>query len=218
MALQRETVVRVALTLLSEVGLDGLTVRRLAERLGVQNPALYWHFKNKQDLLNQMAKVMLADAFAGLGPPPANEEWAGWLAEVAGRLRRALLEHRDGARVIAGAELAGSDLLVALDLALRVLTERGFTLHAALVGTVTIFDYTLGAAFEEQAEPAHLATTSTSEPKALWNVLDPIRLPMLAAVLDGAADRFAGDRGMGFEAGLQLILAGMRATKASTDG
>ncbi len=160
MPLQREAVVRAALALLSEVGLDGLTVRRLAERLGVQNPALYWHFKNKQDLLNQMAKVMLADAFAGLEPPPANAEWARWLAEVAGRLRRALLEYRDGTRVIAGADVTGSDLFVALDLALRVLMERGFDARAALVGTVTIFDYTLGAAFEEQAEPAHPASPS----------------------------------------------------------
>lgn len=54
--LQRDTVVRAALTLLNEVGLDGLTTRRLAERLGVQQPALYWHFKNKQALIGALAE------------------------------------------------------------------------------------------------------------------------------------------------------------------
>jgi AcrR family transcriptional regulator len=48
MPLQRETVVRAALHLLDEVGLDGLTMRRLAAYLEIQNPSLYWHFTNKQ--------------------------------------------------------------------------------------------------------------------------------------------------------------------------
>ena len=43
--LSRETVIRAALDLLNEVGVDGLSTRRLAERLGVQQPALYWHFR-----------------------------------------------------------------------------------------------------------------------------------------------------------------------------
>ena len=90
MALKREQVVRVALPLLDEVGLDGLTVRRLAERLGVQNPALYWHFKNKQALLDAMAKTMLADALADIQPPSADDRWAEWLADVSGRFHRAL--------------------------------------------------------------------------------------------------------------------------------
>ena len=51
--LSRETVIRAALDLLNEVGVDGLSTRRLAERLGVQQPALYWHFKNKRELLTR---------------------------------------------------------------------------------------------------------------------------------------------------------------------
>src|SRR5262249_9373403 len=125
MRLEREKVIHVALTLIDEVGLDGLTVRRLAERLGVQNPALYWHFKNKQELLNRMAEVMLAEAFAGIDRSPAAEAWADWLADVARRLRHALLSYHDGARVIAAADLRGSEELVILDLALRVLTNAG---------------------------------------------------------------------------------------------
>ncbi len=49
--LQPNTVIRAALDLLNEVGVDGLTTRKLAERLGVQQPALYWHFRNKRALL-----------------------------------------------------------------------------------------------------------------------------------------------------------------------
>src|SRR5262249_31748583 len=144
---------RIALTLLDEVGLDGLTVRRLAERLGVQNPALYWHFKKKQELLDEMARTMLADAFAGIEPPPTPDGWAEWLAEVAERFRLTLLTHRDGARLMATANLTESSLLLVQELALRVLTAAGFDGRTALVSLVAIFDYTLGATFEEQADP-----------------------------------------------------------------
>jgi len=54
--LERDLVVNTALKLLDEVGLDGLTLRKLAAELGVQAPALYWHFKNKQALLDHKLK------------------------------------------------------------------------------------------------------------------------------------------------------------------
>ena len=79
MPLQRETVVRAALHLLDEVGLDGLTVRRLATYLDIQNPTLYWHFTNKQELLNCMAELMISDAFAELQPLGPDQDWADWL-------------------------------------------------------------------------------------------------------------------------------------------
>src|SRR5437764_13074576 len=107
MSLERTVVVHTALVLLNEVG---LTMRRLAERLGVQNPALYWHFKNKQELLNQIATLMLADAFSGLEPPASDQDWAEWLAIVAGRFHYVLVSYRDGARVVANADLIGSEM------------------------------------------------------------------------------------------------------------
>lgn len=57
--LQRDAVIAAALDLLNEVGVDGLTTRKLAERLGVQQPALYWHFKSKQALLDALSDAMM---------------------------------------------------------------------------------------------------------------------------------------------------------------
>ncbi|EBR7419052.1 TetR family transcriptional regulator, partial [Salmonella enterica] len=50
--LDKGTVIAAALELLNEVGMDSLTTRKLAERLKVQQPALYWHFQNKRALLD----------------------------------------------------------------------------------------------------------------------------------------------------------------------
>jgi len=213
MPLERGGIARVALALLEEVGLDGLTVRRLAERLGVQNPALYRHFRNKQDLLDAMARVMVVDAFSGIGPPATGEYWADWLRDVATRFHRTLLAHRDGARVIGLADLSGSDLLTTQEMALRVLTAAGFDLRAALVSVVAIFDYALGAAFEDQTDPTH--TTLRSDDAARNGSLDTTRSPMMGAALDAISTSGEGGPTLGFKGGLDLILAGMAATKAA---
>lgn len=215
MPLQRETMIRVALALLDEVGLDGLTVRRLAERLGVQNPALYWHFKKKQEILDEMARAMLADAFSGIEPPRTNEGWAEWLADIAGRFRRALLAHRDGARVIAAADLTGSALLDIQELALQVLTAAGFDLRTALVSVVAIFDYALGAAFEEQADPDQSIHHTTASRAHILS-LDPARFPHLVAASNEITATTTDDPRMGFTGGIQLLLAGMAATRQAT--
>ncbi|MBU1305574.1 MAG: TetR family transcriptional regulator, partial [Alphaproteobacteria bacterium] len=52
MAIDRDRIIDEALLLLNEVGIDKLSTRKLAERLGVAQPALYWHFKNKSALLD----------------------------------------------------------------------------------------------------------------------------------------------------------------------
>src|SRR5947209_3552131 len=101
MKLERRAVVRAALRLLDEVGLDGLSLRRLAAEVGVRAPALYWYFKNKQELLDEMAEAMLAGQAWPASPAPG-QEWSDWLAERARAHRRAMLAHRDGARLHAG--------------------------------------------------------------------------------------------------------------------
>jgi len=150
--LDAEVVVRAALEVLDAQGFDGLTVRRIAERLGVQNPALYWHFKNKQEIVDRMAERLLRDALAPApaGPPGA---WDKWLLRAARGFRSAMLSHRDGARVMASADLSSGPMPGYLDQALAQLVAAGFRDRDALIGLLAIFDYTLGSTFEEQADP-----------------------------------------------------------------
>src|SRR5215831_17825241 len=101
MALDRTKMIAAALELLDEEGLEGLTLRRLATKLKVQAPAIYWHFKNKQELLDEMASSVFR---AGMGEIRITQamKWDRW-ANVYGKgLRRMLLRHRDGARMISG--------------------------------------------------------------------------------------------------------------------
>src|ERR1700759_775016 len=103
MRLRRERVVDEAIALLDADGLDALTMRKLATRLGVQPGALYWHFAGKQALLDAMADRFL-DGFTD-GLPPGGS-WEEQFAAAGWRLREVLLSHRDGARVMAGTYVA----------------------------------------------------------------------------------------------------------------
>src|ERR671930_1356930 len=75
----REQVVREALALLDAVGFDGLTMRRLAERLGVQAASLYNHIRDKHELL-----ALLADTICGeVRAPDPHRPWREQLETVA---------------------------------------------------------------------------------------------------------------------------------------
>ena len=85
--LDRQTVVGAALRLLDRVGIEGLTVRKLAAELGVQAPALYWHFKSKQQLLDEMASTAFIDAVREYGMPSTEANWQEWMLEFGKLLR-----------------------------------------------------------------------------------------------------------------------------------
>ncbi|WP_371614295.1 TetR/AcrR family transcriptional regulator C-terminal domain-containing protein [Streptomyces sp. NBC_00454] len=94
--LNRDRVLRAAVTLADAIGIDALSMRRLAQELGVVPMALYKHVANKEELLDGMA-----DAIVGEIDPPA--AGADWRLVVRGRIlsaRRVLLRHPWATRVI----------------------------------------------------------------------------------------------------------------------
>ncbi len=214
MALQREDVVRAALRLVDEVGLDGLTMRRLATYLNIQGPSLYWHFTSKQEILNGMAEVIMADAFVDLRPPEAHQDWASWVAEFARLLRRMSLAHRDGARTLAEADLTFGPFLSGVDLAVQVLHDAGFEARTALASVLTILNYVLGGAFELQADPAHSPQSEKVRSMSLGrHFVELEHFPTLARLVN-ETDLPLASTDAWFEEGLRLLLDGMQVALA----
>jgi TetR/AcrR family transcriptional regulator, tetracycline repressor protein len=211
--LQRETVARAALRVLDQVGLNGMTMRLLAAELDIQNPTLYWHFTNKQELINCMGGLMIADFLAELHPARPGQDWAEWMAYFARRFRKMTFSHRDGARILAEADLSFSQFFDCLELALEVLENAGFTATDAGAGVITTVHYVLGNAYQEQADPllVQLAKNETGSPslKALFD-FDEERVPRTAAVFRAASLDSPSPSDAFFEHGLSLILDGMR--------
>ena len=150
MALDRARIIGEALSLLDDEGLDGVTTRRLAARLGVQSPTLYWHLPNKAALVTALAEAILEQQFPDLTPPGPEELWRDWLSALAQRLRRALLAHPDGARVLSAAQLCRKMAAIS-ELAMSTLVARGVPLRQARVIVLTVERFTFGHVLEEQA-------------------------------------------------------------------
>lgn len=154
--LDRERIVRRALDLLDEVGLDGLTLRRLAGDLGVQAAALYWHVPSKAALLDEMATTMLRDLIAEANDELAaldGEPWQDCVRLSAVRFRAALLSRRDGARVFSGTYVTDERLRGWIDLPLSILVGAGFTESDAMRAWGTLLAFVQGSTIEEQAHP-----------------------------------------------------------------
>ncbi|MFI8526655.1 TetR family transcriptional regulator [Promicromonospora sukumoe] len=153
--LDRPTIVAAALETLDERGLDGLSSRDVARRLGVQQPALYHHFRNKAELLSAVAAEVLDRWHTDRLPEPG-ERWDAFLLRNARSLRRAMLAVRDGARLIASTgprapNLANSVAQVAH------LEAQGFAGTDAVLAFIAVSRYTIGATLEEQSAPGEAA-------------------------------------------------------------
>jgi len=150
LALDRQRIVAEAVALLDADGLDGVTTRKLAARLGVQSPTLYWHLPNKAALVTAIADAILDQEFGDMSPPEPDQHWQDWLSGLAERLRRALLAHPDGARVISASQLSLTMAAIS-ELAMSTLVARGIPLRQARVIVLTVERFTVGHVLEEQA-------------------------------------------------------------------
>ncbi|WP_137929852.1 TetR/AcrR family transcriptional regulator C-terminal domain-containing protein [Mesorhizobium comanense] len=200
MKLDKPRIVDEALVLLNEVGIDALSTRLLAQRLKVQQPALYWHFKNKRALLDAMNEEMLRRGHRHRTPGPG-ETWQDFVRRNARSFRGALTAYRDGARVHAGTEADPGDLEHFEGL-LEFLQGEGLPAVPAMELLMTIGRYTVGCVMEEQAE--------YSPGSGRGEALDAAArtYPLLSRAL---VHYRAGGHEALFESGLALMIAGAEA-------
>ncbi|TMW71452.1 TetR/AcrR family transcriptional regulator C-terminal domain-containing protein [Alteribacter natronophilus] len=92
----KERVIKTALVLLQEEGFKKLSIRKLADKLDIKGSSLYWHFKNKSELLE-----WISDEICRQIPLPNPEnDWEKELTALALHYRDVLLEIRDAAYVM----------------------------------------------------------------------------------------------------------------------
>ena len=209
--LDRDQVVRAALGLLDEVGLDGLTLRRLAAELDVQAPALYWHFANKQDLLDHMAHVMTQQWMRAFSTTAAGRRWEDWLTDVARAHRTLLLSHRDGARLVATTRPL-PDSLPLLDGCIAAFQQAtGCDSGQALQCMITVIAFVRGFVLDEEAA-LHRAQEQPEPQIRQGTKRVAHRTPQPVPHLDAALHDIGSPSGEGaFEYGLQVIVDGIRA-------
>jgi AcrR family transcriptional regulator len=203
--LSRAGIVGVALELVDAEGVEALTMRALARRLGADPMAVYRHVRDKADLLGAMCDAVVADL------PPLDERgpWRPQVARLADTLRARLAAHPGLLPVLAGAPVTPASLATTQQV-LALLVARGVPAPIASAGFGAVFSYVLGFALIEAALPAADADREGLRAGALGHLGEPAQPP---AHLDDALDLLeqAGD----FAFGLDLLLDGLERRAAA---
>ncbi|MBM7116844.1 TetR/AcrR family transcriptional regulator C-terminal domain-containing protein [Archangium primigenium] len=207
MRIQRERAVQAALALLDEEGIEGVTMRKLAQRLEVQAPSLYWHFASKQALLDGMADALLEDVARGVDP---KAPWDAVVRDVTAQLRQALRSRRDGARVFAGTYVVTENVLRVSEAMMGALRRAGASSRVAAWGSFSLVYYVLGFTLEEQGlDPRSNPEASRfHERREHFAAFPPGQFPHVLAAL---ADIFDEDLEARFAFGLERLVTGLRA-------
>ena len=215
--LTRDAVIEVALTASDADGLDALTIRRLAQHFGVTPMALYWHVKNKDELLDAMGDAV----YAAVRLPPADDrDWAEQYRDLLQSLLAALRAH-PGAVELAGRRVLANDAGRELtERALGLLRQAGLSVQASadiarssLQAMMMLVSAEPGV--ERGAAPEFRSDMLRSKERALAD-LPPDRFPHLVEC--AAALVNCDDAGVYYRDGLDLFLAGVRSQVSPVAG
>lgn len=194
--LNRERIAEAALALVDREGDDALTMRRVAAELGSQPMSLYRHVDGREGLLDA-----LFDAYvARLKPIDASLAWDDRLRAFARDVRAVALAHPQAFRLVANRPGRSTAVLELSDALVGAFRDGGLSADRAVSAMRLLGSFILGYLLDEMALPPTAG--------GRWSPPDVADLPNLAAVAPALGrDHLATH----YEAGVELIIAGVRA-------
>jgi TetR/AcrR family transcriptional regulator, tetracycline repressor protein len=154
--ISKRAALEAALAIIDTEGIDALSIRRLAERLGVNGASLYHHFQNKDEIVVGAAKLALEEVRV---PQGHEEPWEVWLLRNARRLRAAFRDHPDLVPVMLRREPLGIGTSQ-LEATFAMLADEGVPIGAIAPMMEALELYAIGSALHEAA-----AGSSKPDPK-----------------------------------------------------
>ncbi|WP_042376029.1 TetR/AcrR family transcriptional regulator [Streptacidiphilus melanogenes] len=198
--LTRERIALAALQVVDEEGPDGLTMRALAERLGVKAASLYNHVESKDALVDAVSELVNEEIDH---TPLADPDWRAGLAAYARGYRAVFLRHPNTIALLARRRVEADRALRGYDALLALLGGAGLPAADAAEVAAALDYLVLGSALET-------FTAGFTRAPAVYRP----DYPALADALDASFARGGGAAGLddrGFELGLRLLLDGVAA-------
>jgi TetR/AcrR family transcriptional regulator, tetracycline repressor protein len=214
--LSKQVVVDRALALGDAEGVEALTIRRLATELGVTPMALYWHFRNKEELLAALGDRVWSEVDTDIDPA------APWHVQV-----RALLEsllpvlrtHPCASQLILEGDMLGNSMLAASETALAVLHRAGFdTEHGAEIARSALWTCLMLVMSDPAVKPSvskEELAENQRQARLRLALLPPDRYPRL---VDAAEPMTCGDQEFHYKLGIDLFVAGVQALAPGSAG
>ncbi len=211
--LNRQAVLHAGIELADDVGIDGFTMRTLAQGLGVVPMALYKHVANKEDLLDGMVDIVWGE----VTEPGAERGWKRSLRERAVSLRAALTRHRWAIGLMEAHGRPGPESLRQHNAMMGCLRESGFSFRTTVHVTSALDAYVYGFAlqqktlsFETPEESAEVAAATHEGQGAEAAELYPY---LMEVVVELARSGYDYDEE--FAVGLDVLLDGIDALRGS---
>jgi len=198
----REEVARAALELADRDGIDALSMRRLADTLGVGTMTLYGYFRSKSELLGGVVDAAVDDR----EDLPTQGPWRGCLRDVVLTARRSMLRHPSLVETRMRQPVLRPEALRFAEATMTILTGAGMDREAAARTFRLLFTFLFGYAALSPAGDVEQAGRSA---RAALSALPPDDYPALASAVDEAAGAMGGEETFAF--GLELILDGVAA-------
>ena len=203
--LTRERVLLGAVSVADAGGIASLTIRSLAQELGVKPMSVYHHVTNKDEILDGIVDIV----FGEIDLPPADGNWRAAMHRRASSARQALRRHPWAIGLLESRTTPGPATLRHHDAVIGALRAGGFSVPMTAHAYALIDSYVYGFALQEAGLPFE-------GPETVAEVAEP----MLRAFPDGAYPHFVElatehvlqpgyDFGDEFEFGLDLILDGL---------
>ncbi|WP_067509344.1 TetR/AcrR family transcriptional regulator [Actinoplanes sp. TFC3] len=208
--LSRDTLIGCAMDLADAEGLEAVTIRRLAQENGVTPMAMYWHFNDKDSLLDAMAEHLITSVDL---PEPTEEPWDVQLRAILGAILAALRPHPPAAGLAMRRVLNAEPGLKLAERVLELLSRAGLDPHRSANAATFLLCSVISlvaAEFTNRPEPEdqeHLVR----QKKALLEALSPERYPRVIAAAPDLVNCFGQDDY--FELNLDLLVQGVRALR-----
>jgi len=208
----RDRAVRTAIAVADAVGLESLSMRKVAAQLGIEAMSLYYHVKNKSDLLDGMLDVVYSE----FSTPQAGDQWREAM-KLRAESTRAVLARHPWAISIKSRTSPGHATLAHLDAVIGCLDAAGFSMP--LIGhTMSILDgYVQGFAQQEASLPLDASGDIGEATEAIIAQQESMQdaFPNLAAMAEKLVLQPGYAYGNEFDFGLRLILDGIAAAHAA---
>ncbi len=210
--LSKRPVVDRALKLADADGLDALTIRKLAQDLGVTPMALYWHFRSKDDLLEGMTEQVWDEIDVRVDP---SVPWWDQLRTGLESLIRVLRAHRSAPRLVLEHEKQNPAALRTTEGALEILRSVGFGPEQAVeVARSTLWTGIMLVMSETGYHPEMSVQERAEHQRRNEVFLAMLPTASYPRLVECAAPMAACDPDFHYQLGVELFIAGVRALAA----
>lgn len=212
-ALTRERLLRVALAMADENGIDSLSMRLLGRRLGVEAMSLYNHVTNKDDILDGIVDLVVEE----IAIPSAATDWRKAMSERAVSVLHSVKKHPWASALMDSRVSSGPARLRYLDTMIGTLRRAGFSIELSARAFSVLDCYIYGFARQLLNKAPSDRGSSRKQAAAFRDAMPDEAYPSLARLAEWAAEK-GYDENADFDFGLTLILDGLERILKSSKG